>query len=169
MRDVMATPIIFGVVLLQLAQGVLIRPASELFPAYATTIFRGGETALGLLNAAVGLGAVAGALALSKTREKRAALVQIFGMSTLFAISMLVFSMTHVLWLGLLLLFIYGMAMSSSNIAALAFVQLNTPSDRLGRVLSLYAIVFRVGPSLGAILFGTLAEKTSLEINGLCL
>jgi len=63
LRDVPASPIIFGVILLQLFQGILIRPASELFPAYAKNVFSGGETALGLLNAAVGLGAVAGALA----------------------------------------------------------------------------------------------------------
>jgi MFS family permease len=166
MRDLWATPVILGVIALQLVQGILIRPASELFPAYATTIFNGGETALGLLNAAVGLGAVAGALALSKARENRAALVQIFAMSVVFALSLLAFSTVHTMWLALVLLFIYGLTMSSSNIAALSFVQLNTPQDRLGRVLSLYTIVFRVGPALGAFLFGGLAEHISLEVAG---
>jgi predicted MFS family arabinose efflux permease len=59
--------------------------------------------------------------------------------------------------------------MSASNIAALAFVQLNTPQERLGRVLSLYTIVFRVSPALGALAFGLLAEAAGLMASGLLL
>jgi predicted MFS family arabinose efflux permease len=92
---------------------------------------------------------------------------QIFGTSTLFAVALLAFSTIHVLWFALIVLFIYGRAMSSSNIAALAYVQLNTPRNRLGRVFSLYTIVFRVGPAIGAFLFGALAERTNLDTAGL--
>lgn len=166
-RDVAARPLIFCVVLLQLAQGILVRPMSELFPAYASTVFQGGEVVLGLLNAALGIGAVIGALALSRARENRAALRQIFWMSLVFAVSLIVFSQLHLLWIAMIVLLVYGLTMSASNIAALAFVQLNTPQDRLGRVLSLYTIVFRVGPAIGAFVFGVMAQHMSLATTGL--
>ncbi|ARE39025.1 transporter, putative [Rhodovulum sp. P5] len=166
-RAVMATPAVLGVILLQFAQGALIRPTSELFPAFSELAFGMGEAGLGALNAALGLGAIIGALALSKAREPQAALRQILIMSALFALSLPVFVLTGPFALALLVLVVHGLAMSSSNIAALAFVQIQTPPERLGRVLSLYTIVFRVGPALGAFLFGLAAEHTSLRATGL--
>ncbi|QHQ35187.1 MFS transporter [Algicella marina] len=167
LRDVIATPAIIGIILLQLAQGMLVRPASELFPAYAEAVFQRGEFGLGALSGALGVGAVIGALALSGARETREAVRQIFTMSVVFAVSLIAFALTGTFWLALVILVVHGIAMSASNISALAFVQLNTAPERLGRVLSLYTIVFRVGPAVGAFLFGITAEATSLMATGI--
>ncbi|MCI5112821.1 MAG: MFS transporter [Marivita sp.] len=167
LRDLLHAPLILGVLMLQLAQGLLIRPASELFPAYSEVAFGRGEVGLGLLNAALGIGAILGALLMSKAQDGRAALVQILTTSAVFALSLLVFAVTSVFWLALAVLLLHGATMSSSNIAALAYVQLEAPQDRLGRILSLYTIIFRVGPALGAFLFGITAEATSLMTTGI--
>lgn len=166
LRDLMRTPLILGALLLQLAQGLLIRPASELFPAYAEVAFGRGEVGLGLLNAALGIGAIIGALLMSTASTTRGALVQILTTSSLFALSLMVFAVTPFFWLALAVLLVHGATMSSSNIAALAYVQLEAPQDRLGRILSLYTIIFRVGPALGAFLFGMTAEATGLMTTG---
>lgn len=166
-RTMPETPVILGVVLIQMALGVLIRPASELFPAFAEQVFDRGAAGLGALNAALGVGAVAGALALSRTRETAAALRQILLGSAVFAVSLLAFVVTGNFVLALAVLAVHGAAMSASNIAALSFVQTNTPSDRLGRVLSLYALVFRAGPAFGAFMFGVTAERIGLGASGI--
>lgn len=166
LRDLMHSPLILGVLILQLAQGLLIRPASELFPAYAEVAFGRGEIGLGLLNAALGIGAIVGALLMSKAQDGRGALMQIILASAVFALSLLVFAVTSIFWLALAILLVHGATMSSSNIAALAYVQLEAPQDRLGRILSLYTIIFRVGPALGAFLFGLTAEATNLMTTG---
>lgn len=164
--DLSHSPLILGVLLLQLAQGLLIRPASELFPAYAEVAFGRGEIGLGLLNAALGIGAILGALLMSKAQDKSNALAQILTTSTVFALSLLIFALTQTFWLALVILVLHGATMSSSNIAALAYVQLEAPQDRLGRILSLYTIIFRVGPAMGAFLFGVTAEATGLMATG---
>lgn len=166
LRDLMQTPAVLGVLALQLAQGLLIRPASELFPAYSEVVFDMGAPGLGLLNAALGIGAVLGALLLSKSRVARDALWQILLMSAVFAVSLLVFAVTGAFWLALVVLLVHGATMSASNIAALAYVQLEAPQDRLGRILSLYTIIFRVGPAIGAFLFGLTAEAAGLTATG---
>lgn len=165
-RDLVQTPLVLGVLVLQFVQGLLIRPASELFPAYSEVAFDMGEVGLGLLNAALGVGAILGALLFSKSRETRDALVQILVMSGIFALSLLAFVVTGVFWLALAILVVHGATMSSSNIAALAYVQLEAPQDRLGRILSLYTIIFRVGPAVGAFLFGVTAEFAGLTLTG---
>ena len=166
LRDLNATPLILGILVLQFTQGILIRPASELFPAYAEVAFDAGTIGLGLLNAALGVGAMLGALAFSKARSASQALRLIVITSVVFALSLLVFSVTGLFWLALLILVVHGASMAASNIAALAYVQLESPRDRLGRILALYTIIFRVGPATGAFVFGLTAEVTSLSLTG---
>lgn len=165
-RGLRATPLILGVLVLQFAQGILIRPASELFPAYAEVAFETGAIGLGLLNAALGVGAILGALALSKSRDTGQVLWQIVITGAVFALSLLVFSVTGNFAFALVILLVHGAAMSASNIAALTYVQLEAPQDRLGRILALYTIIFRVGPAAGAFVFGLTAEVSSLTWTG---
>lgn len=166
LRDLRETPVILGILVLQFAQGILIRPASELFPAYAEVAFDAGAIGLGLLNAALGVGAIIGALAFSKSRGTAQALRQIVTTGAVFALSLLVFSVTGLFWLALTILVVHGAAMAASNIAALAYVQLEAPQNRLGRILALYTIIFRVGPAAGAFVFGITAEVSSLALTG---
>lgn len=166
LRDLRATPLILGILVLQFAQGILIRPASELFPAYAEVAFDAGAIGLGLLNAALGVGAILGALAFTKSRDTYHALRQIVITGAVFALSLLAFSVTGLFWLALLILVVHGASMAASNIAALAYVQLESPLDRLGRILALYTVIFRVGPAAGAFVFGLTAEVTSLKLTG---
>ena len=167
LKDMTQVPIIACVILIQAAQGIFLRPATELFPAFSELVFDRGADGLGLMNAALGIGAIIGALALSKQRENTAALNQILLMSSLFALSLLAFSVTSLFWLALIFLVFHGATMSASNIAALAYVQTEAPPDRLGRILSFYTIVFRVGPATGALIFGVTAEVTGLLTTGL--
>lgn len=166
LRDLHATPVILGILVLQFAQGILIRPATELFPAYAEVAFDAGAIGLGLLNAALGVGAIIGALAFSKSRGTAQALRQIVITGAVFALSLLLFSLTRLFWFALAILVVHGAAMSASNIAALAYVQLEAPQDRVGRILALYTIIFRVGPAAGAFVFGIAAEVSSLALTG---
>lgn len=160
--DLLREKVVFAVIVLQFAQGALIRPASELFPAFADKVFALGETALALLNAALGAGAIIGALALAKPRDDANALRLIMSTSFVLAGSLAAFALTQQLWVALLILLVHGAAMSGSNNAAMAYVQLHTPKDRLGRVLGFYGIVFRVAPAVGALAFGLTAEVLGL-------
>ena len=167
LRDMPQLPIIASVILVQACQGIFLRPASELFPAFSELVFGRGAEGLGLMNAALGIGAIIGALTLSKSRSERAALFQILGMSACFAVTLLAFSLATAFWVALGILVLHGASMSASNIAALAYVQTEAPPERLGRILSFYTIVFRVGPATGALIFGVTAEALDLVTTGL--
>lgn len=152
-----------AVIALQFAQGALIRPASELFPAFADEVFAAGPTGLSVLNAAVGVGAIVGALGFVKARADGAALATITLTSAILCVALAAFGLTSSLWVGAALMVVYGATMGISNVVALAYVQDHVPSERLGRVLSVYGIVFRVAPALGALGFGLSAEFAGLH------
>ncbi len=167
LREMPQMPLIACVILIQATQGIFLRPASELFPAFSELVFDRGAGGLGFMNAALGIGAIVGALALSKSRDNSAALHQILVMSSLFALTLLAFSVATAFWVALAILVVHGATMSASNIAALAYVQTQAPAERLGRILSFYTIVFRVGPATGALVFGITAEASNLVTTGL--
>ncbi|GIX13563.1 MAG: MFS transporter [Paracoccaceae bacterium] len=151
-----------AVILLQFAQGALLRPASELFPAFADEVFRSGPGGLSALNAAVGVGAIIGALGFVKARADMAALRMVTLTGGLLCAALGLFGLTSTLWMGAALMVAYGACMSISNVMALAYVQGHVAPGRLGRVLSVYGIVFRVAPALGALGFGLTAELAGL-------
>lgn len=161
-----AFPLILAAILIQLVQGLFLRPASELFPAFAELVFDMGVNGLGMLNAALGVGAVIGALAFPSTQVARQAMHQMIIGTVAFAATLFLFSVTTWFPLVLFILVLHGAAMTLSNIIAMSFVQLSTPRDRLGRVLSVYALVFRAGPAVGAAAFGFGAEFSDLATAG---
>lgn len=164
LQDLIRDKVVMGVMLLQFAQGAVIRPASELFPAFADRVFALGETGLALLNGALGVGAIVGALALAKPRKDDDALRLIMTTSMALALTLAVFALTQDIVWALVVLVVHGAAMSGSNNAAMAYVQLHTDPARLGRVLGVYGLVFRVAPAIGALMFGLTAELLGLGV-----
>ncbi|ARU01260.1 MFS transporter [Yoonia vestfoldensis] len=160
-------PLIFAVILTQLVQGLLLRPASELFPAFGEIVFGMGVTGLGMLNAALGIGAILGALMFPSVGTQRSSMHQLVIGTAVFALTLLAFSMSSSFSVVLVILVIHGATMTFSNIVAMSFVQLNTPRNRLGRVLSVYGIVFRAGPAIGTVAFGVSADLVGLAATGI--
>jgi predicted MFS family arabinose efflux permease len=164
MTELLRSRVLAAVIGTQFAQGVLIRPASELFPAFADVAFGAGASALSLLNAAMGGGAILGAIAFSRPRDDANALWTVAWTSVLLCLSLLLFSFTGLLWWGAALLIVHGAMMSSSNNIALTYVQSHVAPERMGRVLAVYGIVYRAAPAIGALAFGSVAEIAGLGV-----
>ena len=79
-------------------------PLTVLLPVFATNVLQGGPDTLGLLTAAMGLGALMGALSLASRKSVLGLGRQIAWASALFGLSLIAFSFSHVLWLSMLLL-----------------------------------------------------------------
>jgi MFS family permease len=152
-----------AVILLQAIAGLLLRPASEIFPAFADTVFARGAPGLAWLNAALGVGAVLGALYASGQGGSSILGREIWWSSLFFAASLAGFALTGLFWPALILLVLHGIAMAASGISSLAYVQMRAPADKLGRILSIYGLIFRAAPAVGALGIGMLAEWAGLS------
>lgn len=82
--------------------------------------------------------------------------------SVVFALTLAAFAATDSFTLALVILFVHGAAMSTSGIASTIYVQQRAPRDRLGRVLSVYGLIFRAAPALGAVVLGVTADVVGL-------
>ena len=111
-----------------------------LVPLLASQTLDVGAGTFGLLSAAFGLGALAGALATASMRE---ASPRVFvGGAIGFSLAMLGLAFVHSVDVALVLLLLLGMSFSFFTSSANALVQLASPPHLRGRVTSLYLFAF---------------------------
>jgi MFS family permease len=155
------------VLLLMIAANVGARPLIELLPGFAVAVFNSGASGLATLTSAVGAGAIVAGLWVGARGGGR--LGTIFLASTLLlAVAGAGFALTDRLWLAVPLLVVNGFAMASMGIAAQTLVQISTDAAMRGRVLSIFGLIFRGGPALGALIMGGASEYVGLRLPVLC-
>ena len=139
------------------------RPYVDLFPGFADRIFSRGADGLAWLTAMVGVGAFLGSLMLAR-REGVAGLTRMLvGSTLLFALSLLGFVATDIFWVALVCTVVGGFAMVTIGVTEQTLLQTAVEGAMRGRVLSLYTLIARGGPSIGALLMGWAAEYTGLR------
>ncbi|HEX6535570.1 MAG TPA: MFS transporter [Gemmatimonadaceae bacterium] len=133
-------------------------PYLVLMPVIARDTLHSGAQGYGILLAAVGVGAVAGAVSLAMAGHtlQRGRLLRL---STYFFCAFLVlFSLSRSLWLSSVLLLAVGLTMIVNNALANGLLQTIAPDELRGRVMAAYAFVFvGMGP-IGSLLAGGVAD-----------
>ncbi len=132
-------------------------PYMNFVPLFASDILRVGPEGLGMLQGAIGVGALIASLAmagLSGIARKGFWMVTV-----ILAHSAVVagFGLSQDFRLSLLMLFLSGIAWSVMNALNSTLLQLATPEAYRGRVFSVYALTWGFQP-LGSLLMGTAAE-----------
>lgn len=162
-RYVLRTPEIGAVIFLALAFSLLARPFSELFPAFAGEVFGGGPEVLSMLMSAQGLGALLGALIMLRARSSRALARSVLATGLGLAASLLVFTASTALAVALPAMVAAGLFHVVCNIAMQSLCQLQSAPALRGRVVALYGLIFRTGPSVGAFLIAQAAHWATLS------
>ncbi len=147
-------------------------PYAVLMPMFAGNILHGGPHTLGFLMAASGLGALGGTIFLaSRKNALRLGMTTPLG-GAVFGVGLMVFSLSHFLWLSLLLMSVTGFGimvhMASSNMVLQNIVE----DDKRGRVMSFFAMAVMGTAPFGSLLAGGLAGRIgapgTLFLCGLC-
>ncbi len=149
---------------LMLAASVLVRPVTELLPGFADAVFGGGADTLALLTAAFGVGATIGAVGLAMRAGDQNGLARLCLLATAVAAAALLgFAAAGSLTAALPAMALCGGALVVSGVSGLTLVQLSVDSAVRGRVLSLYGLLFRGGPAVGALAMGAMSDQVGLR------
>ena len=132
-------------------------------PLLASDTLRLGPEAFGLLAAAFGSGALAGALAAAALgrASRRAFLAGTAG----FGVTMLALAPVSTVWLASVLLFAVGVSFTLLTANANSLVQLATPPGLRGRVVGLYLFAFAGLAPVGGLLAGWLVDRGGTELS----
>ncbi len=112
-----------------------------LMPVFARDVLHGSSDLFGYLMAGIGVGALMGALSVS--RMPRETLVRVpFFASAGFGLSLAAFSQSELLWLSWLLLVPAGFCMMAMGIATNTLIQSSIADEMRGRVMAYYVMAF---------------------------
>ena len=138
---------------------ILGMPYTVLMPAFASTTLHGGPHTLGFLMTASGVGALGGALYLaSRTSVLGLGRAMLYA-TTLFGVALIGFSLSHTLWLSLLILPFVGAGMMVTLAASNTVIQTIVTEDLRGRVMAFYAMAFLGTAPIGSLLAGVIADR----------
>ncbi len=134
-------------------------PYTTLMPIFAGEILHGGPHTLGFLMAAVGLGALTGAVRLAARRSVlglgRVIPITAFG----FGASLVAFAMARVQWLSLSLLVITGYCFMQQMAASNTILQTIVENTKRGRVMSFYSMAIQGMAPFGSLIAGIAASR----------
>jgi len=128
-------------------------------PVFANEVLHGGPNTLGLLMAASGVGALAGALFLARRRSVLGLGKLVPLMAGAFGAGLILFSFTRVLWISLVLMMVTGLGFMVQMAASNTVLQTIVEEDKRGRVMSFYTMAFMGTAPFGSLLAGSVAEK----------
>lgn len=131
---------------------------STIMPYIAKQTFGMNAEGLGYLYAASGLGALVGTFFISAFAKKISGTVFIIGGSLLFCVSLVLFTLTHVVIIAYVLLFFAGVGLLSQFATINTTIQHMVEDNMRGRVMALYSLMFLGLAPLGNFEIGYLSE-----------
>lgn len=139
------------------------RSYQQLLPVFADDIWGVGAGGYGRLLSAAGAGALLGALGMSSIRNLRAQGRMMVASGILMCICLALFALSPWYWLGVALLVVVGIASTVFTTMISTTIQLRTPNEVRGRVMSFYAATLIGLPSLGALGVAAVARELGTD------
>jgi MFS family permease len=142
---------------------LLVLPFTNLMPVYAKDIFHGTATTFGLLDGAIGLGGLLGALFLASLKPA-VSLDKVITITTfVFGAGIILFAYTPWYWLALLFLVVGAFGMMAQTTISVTLLQTTVAPAMRGRVISLYVLVYTTALPLGSLLVGAASERVGVR------
>lgn len=158
LRYAVGTPRVALILGLLLAVSLFVINHNVLVPLLARDVLHEGAHGFGLLMAALGLGAITGALILAVFGKSRLPVALLLCAAIALCALTVVLAAIRSFWPAAALLTLVGLAQIVFMASCNTTLQLTVPDDLRGRIMSLYAFVFVGVTPIGSFLVGTVAE-----------
>ena len=138
--------------------GLFVINHNVLVPLLARDVLHEGAHGFGLLMAAVGTGAIVGALAVATWGKSRPPLALLLGTAGAAAGLTILLAEVQNFWAAMLVLTLVGLSQIVFLASCNTTLQLVVPDRMRGRIMSLYAFVWVGVTPLGSLFVGTIAD-----------
>ena len=144
--------------------GMLLRSVPEMMPPFVAQLFGRGAEGLAILASTMGIAALVGGT-LVAMRGRLAGLTRLaIGAGFLLMLATAGFVATHSFAVGVLCVAAMGAATTAHGIAIQTMLQSASSPAMIGRVISLWGMVVRGGPAVGALIYGATSEFVGLQL-----
>ena len=128
-------------------------------PVFAKEVLGGGATNLGYLVGCSGLGALIGAIFIASQKSNHNLAHFIFGGAFISGLGFIVFSISKVLWLSLISVFVISFGIMLIIAFCNILIQTVVDDDKRGRVMSLHVLALMGMTPFGNLLLGSLSSR----------
>ena len=156
------TPRIRSVLAVLLVTSFCVFNFSMWVPLLARNVLGEGAQGFGFLMAAVGFGAVSGALTLGAVVPRHPPLKLLYAASASACAGLLVLAAVQSFWLAAVALFVVGFTGVVTVAGCNTSLQLSSSDELRGRVMSLYTLIFGGSFPIAAFLIGAVSERFSV-------
>lgn len=138
--------------------GLVGTPYGVLLPIFAAQILHGSAHTLGWLSGCSGAGALISALSLTLRKSVVGLTRMIQIASAVFGVALILFGLSHTLWISLALMVFIGFGMMQVFTASNTIIQTLVAEDKRARVMSYYALAYFGTAPFGSLMAGALAR-----------
>jgi MFS family permease len=157
-RYAVTTPRIALVLSVLFVVSMLVINHSTLVPLLARDVLHQGAQGFGFLMAALGVGALSGAVVLALLRQGRPPVALVVVPAAVACAATAAMAAVHQVWLAALVLLVVGFTQIVFTACSNTTLQLGVPGELRGRMMSLYAFVFAGVSPIGALFVGSMAQ-----------
>jgi MFS family permease len=157
-------PVILVLMSMMVVSSFTVLPYQTLMPVFAQDVLDAGPQGLGFLMAAIGIGAIAGALFVANLDAGRRGSFLTVG-ALLLPLSIIAFCMSRRFPLALVVLVVAGAATTWVQSMLNTLVQLNVQDDMRGRIMSLYLLLSVGMLQAGGVQVGYVAEHVGISLS----
>jgi MFS family permease len=140
------------------------RGIMELAPSIAATVLNGGLETLSWLMSSFAVGALAAGICIARWsgwRERVTIITTLAGS----AVALIGYGACGYIVLALVSAVLLGFMVAANNISVNSAIQMHSAPQYRGRINSLYNMIFKGGPAVGAAVFGWLAHLTDVRLS----
>jgi predicted MFS family arabinose efflux permease len=138
------------------------RAFPEMLPGFADVVFGRGAQGLGWLLASMGAGGLIGAVWLAQRGPVQGLTSTVVALTLVMGAATTGFALIQLYWAALAFAVVIGFTHSVTGTGAQALLQTAVAPELRGRVMSIFTLVTRGFPAIGAIAVGAIAELAGL-------
>jgi MFS family permease len=144
--------------------GIFTRSVPEMMAPFVAGLFDRGPEGLATLATTMGIAALFGGFFIAARGKLHGLSKYTIGAGFVMALGTGLFVATHSFHFAVICAVSLGAAGTMHGISAQTLLQSGTPSHMLGRVLSLWGMITRAAPAIGALLYGAATEFAGLQL-----
>lgn len=156
-------PGIFPLFVLMTIASITSRPLQDFLPGFADGVFKAGADGYAWLAAGMGVGAMIGATWIALRGHTRGLTYVVVVCAVGLGIAQFGFVATNRLMIAVAFAALQGFTLTVMATGIAALTQIAVSDDMRGRVMSLYAMIYRGVPAIGALVMGFSAEVIGLR------
>jgi MFS family permease len=157
-------PVIRALLFLCVIMSLFGFPYVVLMPAFAHDVLALEARGFTLLFSAVGVGAVAGGVALARMGDMRRKGLLVLGSAAAFGMLLVLLGRTHAFVSAAVTLAVLGFAMIASVASLNTVLQTTVKEDMRARVMSMLTVALFGLPSIGAWVLGAIADRAGIPV-----